>query len=80
MKPEQIIAKHGARIEQLRRDIANNWDVRVSSQRLINKAFHDMGIERFVGGHDRWEQLVCYLNGWTYHKPPKHLVERWQTA
>jgi len=70
-----FIAKHATAIQALSTALAENFDT--PAQRLINAAFERMGEHRFVGGDDRWEQVVAHQNGWEYVKPAKHLIQRW---
>lgn len=72
----QVLADHAERIQQLGNDLTFNCEV--PAQRLINAAFHDMGITRFPGGgHDVWDYIQCKQRGWDYEKPGQQLCDRW---
>ena len=71
----KFVAKHKAAIDELESSLATNFDV--PAQRLINCAFAHMGEQRFVGKHDRWEQITAWQSGEQYIPVPRHLMDRW---
>lgn len=75
----RVMAAHPERIAKLRQEMATNYTV--SAQRLINSAFHDMGVNRFPGGvDDLWEMITDLQNDWDYQRPPARILARWMAS
>lgn len=75
-KAKQIMQSHPEEIDALGKSLAMDFDT--PAQRLINRAFASMGIDRFTtSGDDLWEAITAIRNGWDYDRPPRYLVDRW---
>jgi hypothetical protein len=70
-----FVSAHADEIAAIRTALATDFDT--PAQHHINAGFSRMGVTRFVGNDDRWEQISCHLNGWEYERPPAHLQSRW---
>ena len=68
-----VIAKHKATIEWCSQQLATNFDV--SANVTIGIACNRMGISRM-----EWEKLGAVKNGWGFHRPPKHVIARWEVS
>jgi hypothetical protein len=68
-----IIAKHEATIEWCSQQLATNFDV--SANVTIGIACYRIGISRM-----EWEKLCAVKNGWDFHRPPKHVIARWEVS
>ena len=67
-----IIAKHVATIEWCSQQLAT---FNVSANVTIGIACYRMGIGRM-----EWEKICAVKNGWDFHRPPKHVIARWEVS
>jgi hypothetical protein len=68
-----IIAEHNATIEWCCQQLATNFDV--SANRTIATACCQMGISRVD-----WEKISAVKHGWEFHRPPNHVIARWEVS
>jgi hypothetical protein len=72
---EEFDARYRLHLDRIGNEMAVNFDA--PAQRIINAGFARMGVPRFVGKDDRWEQVTCFRNGWDYQRPSAELMQRW---
>ncbi len=73
--PAAFAGRYKTQIEACGRRLATDFDA--PAQSTINRMFADIGVERFAGGDDRWEQVQAHLGGYEYERPPARLLAGW---